>query len=282
VEDAAADFATRVAAWPGLDCETAKLAYARKIPTMAPWSAGQRRPPVLEISKAGIDLRTGSWEFDVALDCSAAVRRRGGDRIWESLTPWWTFRRMEIGAEVAGAAGIALPYEIVENEVRPYRNPTPGLVSFWQHAEEQWGARVPAPSGNGIAGLLRTFRALGFHERRPSVSGTTSQILSLRSWVGEGEGLWILAVASWGLRVPLDAIEVPEGWEGKVEWRVDLHWSETPSKTIHDTIEELEMVLAASRSGVRMHVQMKGGLSREAGAWIATRLGAQAGRLDHG
>jgi hypothetical protein len=189
---------------------------------------------------------------------------------------------MEIGAEVAGAAGIALPYEIVQNEVRPYRNPTLGLVSFWQHAEEQWGATVPAPSGNGIAGLLRMFRALGFHERQPSVSGTASQILSLRSWVGEGEGLWILAVASWGLRVPLDAIEVPEGWEGKVEWRVDLPWDETPSKTIHDNIEGLEMVLAASRSGVRMHVQMKGGLSRQAGAWIATRLGAQAGRLAHG
>jgi hypothetical protein len=243
---------------------------------------GRAAAAVIEISRAGIDLYTGACKLDVSFDSSAAAAGNTDDRwFWDLLVPWWAHRRMEIGAEVAGAAGIALPYAIVDGKVRPHFHPTPGLKSYWEYADEQWAATVPAPCAEGIAGLQRMFRALGFHERQPSVSGTAAQILSLRTWVGEGEVVSISAPSPvGGLRVPLDAVALPQGWEGKVRWSVDLPWDETPPEAIDDCIGPLEMVLAANRSGAEMHVQMDGGFGDGAGAWIATRLGGRAGRLE--
>jgi hypothetical protein len=282
VKDAAADLAARVSAWPGLDCREAKLSYVRKVPTSAPWSPRQPWPPVIEVSTAGIDLRSGAWWFRVSLDCSVAARRSGEGEIWNSLNPWWTPRRMVIGAELAEAAGVALPYRIVHGRVRNNPDPTSGLVSYWQYAEEQWALMVPDPPGGGIAGLQRMLRAFGFHERQPSVSATAAQILSLRSWLGEGDRARILGAALWDVRVPLEAIAIPPAWRGKAEWRVRLALNETPPDSVDDIIGPLELVLAASRAGIRIRFQMRGGLGRAGARWIAERLGGQAGVLRHG
>jgi hypothetical protein len=91
----------------------------------------------------------------------------------------------------------------------------------------------------------------------------------------------ILHGALWNLAVPLDAIALPPAWQGELEWRVPVEWNEPSPETVDDTIGPLELVLAARPSGIKMHFEMKGGLSAAGARWIAQRLGGRPGRLAH-